>query len=288
MKNFSLLVSFLLVQVISFSQISLEDTLKKDIKMKNYFSYIDKLVEKYNDTLEYDISEYTLVHNNPWIIDTLAATDYYYQKSKGIIDLNQREKFILRKGTVLHIPTKSQNDAILFNLSQNYVEINIPEFTLNIYNSGLLIYQALIRVGRNESRYLKSIDRYTDLRTKTGSGKIYSTEKNPTWINPVDGHKYTETTRDDTVRTKMPITPSMMINLNKIISGQLIHSTTNPKTLGKAYSNGCMGTNEFDIWHIYYLAPINTPINIKYELHPYEGIELEDIYSKDKHKKRED
>ena len=49
-------------------------------------------------------------------------------------------------------------------------------------------------------------------------------------------------------------------------NGQLIHPTTNPITLGKAYSNGCIGTNEGDAWVIYYYAPIGTKIKIRYDL----------------------
>jgi len=48
--------------------------------------------------------------------------------------------------------------------------------------------------------------------------------------------------------------------------GQLIHPTTNQKTLGKAYSNGCIGTKEGDAWLIYYYAPVGTEINIRYDL----------------------
>ena len=46
----------------------------------------------------------------------------------------------------------------------------------------------------------------------------------------------------------------------------MIHPTTNPAKLGKAYSNGSLGTNEVDVWIIYYYAPINTKINIRYNL----------------------
>ena len=48
--------------------------------------------------------------------------------------------------------------------------------------------------------------------------------------------------------------------------GHMIHPTTNPKTLGKAYSNGCIGTSEADAWRIYYYAPIGTKVNFRYDL----------------------
>jgi L,D-transpeptidase ErfK/SrfK len=260
--------------------------------MKNYFSYIDKVVSKFNDTLDYKINEYTLINNNSWIIDTLASTDYYLKKKSGKKIKNQKELVILPKGTILRIPTAFQNNAIIQNLLANNVIINVPEYKLKIFNNGLLIKDALVRVGRNESRYLASIDKYTDLRTKSGKGKIHSTEKNPTWINPVDGHKYTETTRDDKQKTVMPITPSITMNINNVVTGQLIHATTNPSTLGKAYSNGCIGTNEYDIWYIYYYSPPGVFVEIKYDLNPLNTDEtlddLIDIYKQSEHKLRKD
>jgi len=46
----------------------------------------------------------------------------------------------------------------------------------------------------------------------------------------------------------------------------MIHPTTNPETLGKASSNGCIGTRESDAWIIYYYAPLRTAITIRYDL----------------------
>ena len=298
LKTLQLLLSiFILVGSfrISFSQPYkqfLFDTVKSDIKVKNYFTYIDKIVAKYNDTLNYSINEYTLVNNNPWIIDSLAATDYYYNRERGKKIKNQKDFIIIPKGTILNIPTQIQHEAIMQNLLQNRIVVNVPEYKLRIFNNGLLLKDALIRVGKNESRYLASIEKYTDLRTKPGHGKVHSTERNPTWINPVDGHKYTETTRDDKEKTVMPITPSITLNVNNVITGQLIHATTNPETLGKAYSNGCMGTNEFDIWYIYYYSPPGVNVEIIYDLNPL-GTEdtsddLKDIYKEKEHKFRKD
>lgn len=260
------------------------DTVKADITVKQYFTYIDRLVKKYSDSLNYDINEYTLVNNNAWIIDSLAATDYYYNKNKGVEVMNQKEVVVLHKNDVIKIPNQQQQSSIAENLSRNYIYINIPEYKLKVWNENNLLIDAPIRVGRNESKYLKSIDKYTDLRTRSGQGQVYATEKNPTWINPADNHKYTETTRDDKVRTKMPQTPSITLKLNGVVTGQLIHATTNPATLGKAYSNGCIGTNEYDIWYIYYFCPPGTPIKIEYNLEPEGGGELlEDIYNREKH-----
>ncbi|MFK7811100.1 MAG: L,D-transpeptidase, partial [Maribacter sp.] len=57
---------------------------------------------------------------------------------------------------------------------------------------------------------------------------------------------------------------------------------TNPETLEKAYSNGCIGTTEADAWIIYYYAPLGTSIEIKYDLNPAKfkntNTSLKDIY----------
>ena len=54
--------------------------------------------------------------------------------------------------------------------------------------------------------------------------------------------------------------------INGVRNGQLIHATTNPNTSGKAYSNGCIGTEEGNVWVIYYYAPLGTKITIRYDL----------------------
>ncbi len=66
--------------------------------------------------------------------------------------------------------------------------------------------------------------------------------------------------------------------------GQMVHPTTNPQSLGKAYSNGCIGTKEVDAWYIYYYAPIGTNVEIRYDLEVVDSkgdtLLLKDIYSK--------
>ncbi len=55
------------------------------------------------------------------------------------------------------------------------------------------------------------------------------------------------TKRDDEKRTFMPLIPWIETEINGIRNGQMIHPTTNPKTLGKAYSNGCIRVRETTI-----------------------------------------
>jgi L,D-transpeptidase ErfK/SrfK len=64
----------------------------------------------------------------------------------------------------------------------------------------------------------------------------------------------------------MPVIPWIETEINGIRNGQMIHPTTNPVTLGKASSNGCIGVTEADAWIIYYHAPLNTHVQIRYDL----------------------
>ena len=123
--------------------------------------------------------------------------------------------------------------------------------------------------------------RILDLRTKTGKGKVVRHERFPDFYNPANGHQYYVTNRDDKKVTKLPQIPFIETEINGVRYGQLIHPTTNPKSLGKAYSNGCIGTNETDAWVIYYYAPINTKITIRYDLIIKDSISGKNISLKD-------
>jgi L,D-transpeptidase ErfK/SrfK len=125
-------------------------------------------------------------------------------------------------------------------------------------------------------------NRITDLRTKVGLGTIVRHARNPDFYNPVDGKQFYQTKRDDGKTTLMPQIPWIETAINGVRNGQMIHPTTNPKSLGKAYSNGCIGTAEADAWIIYYYAPIGTRLRIRYDLNitntKAEEIRLSDIY----------
>jgi len=121
-------------------------------------------------------------------------------------------------------------------------------------------------VGQNKKKYLAQSGRETDLRTRTGRGKIIRHDRNPRFYNPVDGKRYYTTLRDDGNRTLMPQIPWIETEIDGRRNGQLIHPTTNPVTLEKAYSNGCIGTSEADAWILYYHAPLGTPVRIRYDL----------------------
>lgn len=256
------------------------------VKISDYFHYIDSLVNHYDSLTPYTLTEHLLVRANPWIIDTLKNTDYYRMIARDSFVYNQKDLIVLREGNIITIPDSLQVNQLKNTFNKTRIDINIPEYKLRIYEDSVLLYEFPVRVGKNQSKYLKMSGRVQDLKTKTGEGQIVNHVRNPRYVNPVNNHQYFVTKRDDGKVTKLPQIPFVETEINGLRYGQLIHPTTNPITLGKAYSNGCIGTNEADAWVIYYYAPIATKIKIRYNLtvvnEEGETIVLKDIYGKGK------
>ncbi|MDH3649058.1 MAG: L,D-transpeptidase [Saprospiraceae bacterium] len=258
--------------------------LNQSITIREYFDYLDQVIDSFNVFLPFDLTEHILVHANPWILDRLVATDYYKRAEVGDFLYDQRKAVVLKKGDRIAIPDVDLAAEIIKKLNSLSIEINIPEFRLRILKDQVPIYQFAVRVGRNEDVYLAAADRIADLRTQAGSGKIVRIFKDPPFINPATNEKYKETRRDDGKITLMPLIPWLETEINGIRNGQLIHPTTNPSTLGKAYSNGCIGVKEGDAWIIYYHAPVGTKVDIKYDLvttpNGVDSVRLLDIYKR--------
>lgn len=254
----------------------------RNIRVKQYFQYIDSIVANQNATNSYKISEHILVRNNPWIIDTLQNTDYYRMKARDSFVYDQKKMIVLPKGALINIPDSITTSKIINAFKNTTIDVNIPEYKLRIFENSKKLYEFPIRVGRNEKKYLKMSGRITNLKTITGNGTIVRHIKNPDYYNPVNSQRYYVTRRDDNKVTKLPQIPFIETEINGLRNGQLIHPTTNPITLGKAYSNGCIGTKESDAWVIYYYAPIGTKIIIRYNLNIEDEngneITLKDIY----------
>jgi L,D-transpeptidase ErfK/SrfK len=287
-KDEELIVSSSLVDNKAFLILDLKHNLEidKDVRVEHYFQYLDSIVFKYDSLTSYELSEHLLVRANPWIIDTLQNTDYYRVMAKDSFVYNQKKMIALPKGNQLIIPDSIQAKKIVDAFEKTLIDINIPAFKLRIYEDSVLLYEFPVRVGRNEKKYLEMSGRMQDLKTKTGKGCIVNHVRNPRYVNPVNNHEYFVTKRDDDKVTKLPQIPFIETELNGWRHGQLIHPTTNPVSLGKAYSNGCIGTSETDAWVIYYYAPINTRIQIRYDLNVLNKkgstVVLKDIYGYNK------
>ena len=271
------------IQTVPEDSISYWVKIKKDVKIKNYFSFMDSIVASIDTIKNPGINEYILVHSNSWIIDSLRATDYYALMAKDSFVYDQKEIVILHAGDSLGIPDSLCATLIQQKLNSTVIDLNIPEFTLRIYQMNDTILTCPVRVGRNDRKYIYVIKRTLDLKTPIGIGEIIRIDRMHKVINLDTGKPYTGTNRDDGRFTKMPVIPWIEPSINGIQYGAMIHPTTNPATLGKAYSHGCVGTREADAWTIYYNAPLGTKVIFRYDLKIQDvkgdTILLEDIYN---------
>ena len=254
----------------------------KTVPIGRYFQFMDSLVTKYSHPAKNPISEHVIVWANPWIIDALAKTDYYRMMEKDSFVYDQSKIIVLQPSDSLKIPDSATTAKIRTSFEGMHIDINIPEFRLRIYREGVLLHSFPIRVGQNTKKYLAFGKRVTDLRTKIGKGSIVGYQRFPDFYNPVNGKRFYVTKRDDGKTTMMPQIPWIETEINGIRNGQMIHPTTNPVTLEKAYSNGCIAAKEGDAWVIYYHAPIGTPLVIRYDLtiknEQGEVVRLKDVY----------
>ncbi|MBX2871021.1 MAG: L,D-transpeptidase [Saprospiraceae bacterium] len=236
------------------------------ISLGQYFQFLDSVINKYDTLLNYKMDEHILIQTNDWVIDRLQNTDYYRSTAQGEFVYDNRLLPILNFGDTLFIPDSLMTLQLCDDRDQTVIDVNIPEYKLRIKERGIVKHSMQVRVGRNERKYLALAGREVDLRTATGVGYIYRIERDPIFINPSNGKRYYTTKRDDGQRTRMPQIPWLEPILDDIRYGHLIHPTSNPKTLGKAYSNGCIGLGEADSWLLYYHAPVGTKVVFRYDV----------------------
>lgn len=261
-------------------------SIEKSVTIEHYFQFMDSLVKKYDSLTTYPLTEHLLVRANSWIIDTLQNTDYYRRVARDSFVFNQKKMIALPEGNSIVVPDSIQAKTLLNTFQNTRIDVNIPEFKLRIYEDSIKQFECLVRVGKDEQKFLEMSGRVQDLKTKTGEGRIVRHIRYPRYVNPVNNREYFVTKRDDDQVTKLPQIPFIETEINGIRNGQLIHTTTNPITLGKAYSNGCIGVSEADAWAIYYFSPIYTKVNIRYDLKiadkENDTVLLEDIYKYNK------
>ena len=256
-----------------------EDSLvevEQDVCLKEYFQWITNTLRDLNRK-GCIIDEYDLIEANPWILTQLRESDYYLLKAKGVSIDDILAVTVLKKGQMLDIPDSAELAQIRTDRLHTYLDLNIPEFKLRIYRHNKLLHELLVRVGKNDTTYLAMVDQVVDLRTKPGKGEIVRVIRQPTFINPKDNRPYKVTRRDDNQVTSLPNIPWLEPELNGILHGQLIHPTTNQRTLGKAASNGCIGLSEADAWTVYYHAPVGTKIIIRYDLKVRDSLGMESV-----------
>ena len=256
----------------------------EDVAVDHYFETMDSLCSAIDSAFGIQLTEYELVQANRWILDTLMSFDYYTAKEQGRVINDQKKCMVLSAGDELRVPNPNELDSIRTNLNSVLIDVNIPEFTLRIWQHDSIIHMCPVRVGKNERKFLALARHEVNLRTPIGDGHIVRIERDPIYMNPVDGHRYSTTRRDDGRYTQLPRIPFLEPEINGIRSGALIHPTTNRSTLGKVASNGCVGLSEADAWMVYYHAPLGTQVRFRYELVVTDSIgqqrTLGDIYQK--------
>ena len=255
---------------------------QKDIAMGDFFQFLEKIVQQHDTLGGYPLSENLLLRANPWILDSLVNTDYYIQKSMGNFVYDQKRMRVLKPGDTLLIPGPQTAAALLEKMSKTWLDINIPAFELCILEGDSVLFKCPVRVGKSKKKYLEAAGHTVDLRTRTGTGEIIRVNRFPIFIDPVDGKRFKFTKRDDHLTTLMPQIPWLEPQINGQRLGQMIHPTTNPRSLGKPASNGCIGLSEADAWKLYYYAPLGTKVHIRYDLQEINAagdtLRYQDIY----------
>ncbi len=255
----------------------------RPVTVGEYFEIMDRLVARLDSLTPYPLTEHLLVHANPWLIDTLAATDYYHRLERGEFVFNQKKLVVLHPGDALILPDTATARQLQERIEALWLDLNIPEFKLRIVCGNDTLFSVLVRVGQNKKRFQQIPGRIEDLRTRTGKGRIVRINRTPSFfVDPHTGRRLHSTRRDDGQRTRMPQIPWIETEINGVRNGQMLHPTTNPASLGKASSNGCIGYSEADAWRAYYHAPVGTPIVIRYDLDiampDGDTLHLRDIY----------
>ena len=76
----------------------------RNVAISEYFEYMDSLVNAYDSLVSYPLTEHLLVRANPWIIDTLANTDYYRMIARDSFVYDQRKLLVLKSPDSILIP----------------------------------------------------------------------------------------------------------------------------------------------------------------------------------------
>ena len=124
--------------------------------LDQYFDFIENIVAKYDSLVDYQLSEFILIRNNPWVIDLFTETDYYFQKQKNAVVYDQRNLNIFYPGDILLIPTFNKANELLDFKNNLLLDVNIPEYRLNILSGDYQIHSFSIRVGRNSTKFLQT------------------------------------------------------------------------------------------------------------------------------------
>ena len=117
--------------------------------------------------------------------------------------------------------------------------IDLQEFTLTIHAHGWYVHHYRIGIGRGES-------------TPVGEFTVLNKLENPVWYNPDGG----------VVDADDPTNPlgEYWLGLGDHIG---IHGTTDPNSIGRSVSRGCIHMADSDIAEVFQLLSIGSPVTIR-------------------------
>lgn len=141
-------------------------------------------------------------------------------------------------------------------LVKDGIVVNLPEAVLYYFEHGHLVFDAGVGLGK-PGRW----------RTPTGSFRIVSKERHPTWEVPRSIQQEMEA-EGRVVLTRVPPWPENPLGefwLGLSIPGYGIHGTIAPSSIGQYQSHGCIRMHPDDIRSLFSLVKVGTPGALVYD-----------------------
>ena len=191
----------------------------------------DSVVVESPSGAKISIPRYASVERTITIADYFGFMDSLIERGSFVYD--QIKMIVLRETDSLVVLDSTAASRTLNAMNNTWIDVNIPEFKLRIYQDSTWFYTFPIRIGQSRERYLVMGDRITAMRTMTAKGKVIRVERNPKFYNPVDGKQFFTAKRDDEKRTFMPLIPWIETEINGIRNGRMIHRLLTQKAWKK-------------------------------------------------------
>lgn len=157
----------------------------------------------------------------------------------------------LKPGTTI----KLNYDYILPHELPDGLVVNLAELTVYYFHNGVFISRYPLAAGRR------------DWETPTGTYKILSKEKNPTWHVP-NSIQWEMYDKGQEVITEVPPGPKNPLGGYFILTsaeGVGFHATTSPWTVGRYASHGCFRMLPDQVAELFTLIGVGTKVKIIYK-----------------------
>jgi L,D-transpeptidase ErfK/SrfK len=203
----------------------------------------------------YAIDIYNEIYNN--------QEEYQLKKGEHLSNLAQRRALRLQV-LARQINAKKLKPGSLVNLSYAFIlpaeltdglVVNLAELTVYYFQNGVFISRYSLAAGRR------------DWETPTGTYKILSKEKNPTWHVP-NSIQWEMYDRGQEVITEVPPGPKNPLGGYFILTsaeGVGFHATTSPWTVGRYASHGCFRMLPDQVAELFKLIDVGTKVKIIYK-----------------------